>query len=157
MSEWKEFSSSESPCLPNANGTNFAILNHQTPASLTNPTHFREQMSFQDFQDGHHSGHLGYWKGTNLAILNLQVTQCLLAQSDLPSGANMVWRFQVATVAAILDIKTECISHSKSLRCSDTSHQVSAQTDLRFGRRCGLKIFKMADMETISDIGMKWF
>ena len=31
-------------------------------------------MLFQDFQDGHHGRHLEYWNGTNLAILNLQVT-----------------------------------------------------------------------------------
>ena len=30
-----------------------------------------EQISFQDFQAGHHGGNLGYWNGTNLAILNL--------------------------------------------------------------------------------------
>ena len=28
-------------------------------------------MSFEDFQDGSHGSHLGYWKGTILAILNL--------------------------------------------------------------------------------------
>ena len=32
-------------------------------------------MSFQDFQAGYHGGHLGDWNGTNLAILNLHVTQ----------------------------------------------------------------------------------
>ena len=31
-------------------------------------------MLFQDFQAGHHGGHLGYWNGTSLAILNLHVT-----------------------------------------------------------------------------------
>ena len=28
---------------------------------------------FEDFQDGHRGGYLGYWNGTNLAILNLYV------------------------------------------------------------------------------------
>ena len=32
-----------------------------------------EQMSFQDFQDGHHSGHSGYRNRMILAILNLDV------------------------------------------------------------------------------------
>ena len=32
-----------------------------------------EEMSFEEFQDGHHGGHLGYQKGTILAILNLHV------------------------------------------------------------------------------------
>ena len=31
-------------------------------------------MSFQDFHAGHHGSNLGYWNGTNLAILNLHVT-----------------------------------------------------------------------------------
>ena len=30
-------------------------------------------MSFEKFQDGHHGGHLGYWNGMILAILNLHV------------------------------------------------------------------------------------
>ena len=32
-------------------------------------------VEFQDFQDGHHGCHHGYWNGTNLAILNLHVIQ----------------------------------------------------------------------------------
>ena len=41
-------------------------------------------------------------------------------------------------------------SNSESLCCSYASHQVSAQSDLRFGRKCRLKIFKMAaDMAVI--------
>ena len=39
-------------------------------------------MSFQDFQDGHHGGHLGYWNRTNLAILNLQC---------LPQSLGSIW------------------------------------------------------------------
>ena len=31
-------------------------------------------MLSEEVQDGHHGGHLGYWKGTILAILNLYVT-----------------------------------------------------------------------------------
>ena len=34
-------------------------------------------MSFEEFQDGHHGGHLGYRNGTILAILNLCVTVML--------------------------------------------------------------------------------
>ena len=33
-----------------------------------------EEMSFEIFQDGRHGGHLGYWNGTILAILNIYVT-----------------------------------------------------------------------------------
>ena len=31
-------------------------------------------MSVEEFQDGHHGGHLGYWNRTILAILNHRVT-----------------------------------------------------------------------------------
>ena len=30
-------------------------------------------MLFEEFQDGHRGGHLGYWSGMILAILNLYV------------------------------------------------------------------------------------
>ena len=33
-----------------------------------------EVMSFEEFQDGHHGGHLGYQNGTILANLNVCVT-----------------------------------------------------------------------------------
>ena len=48
-------------------------------------------------------------------------------------------------------------SNSESLCCCDASHQVSAQSDLWFGRRCRLKYFKMAVMVAILDIGMERF
>ena len=35
---------------------------------------FWEEMSFEEFQDCRHGGHLGYRNGTILAILNLYVT-----------------------------------------------------------------------------------
>ena len=54
-----------------------------------------EEMLIEEFQDG---GHLGYWNGMIMAILNL----------------------------------------------CEAYHQVLAQSDLRFGRRCRLKNFKMA-------------
>ena len=52
--------------------------------------------------------------------------------------------FQDGPVAAILDIGTERFSNSESLCHCDASHQVSAQSDLRFLGRCRLKNFKMA-------------
>ena len=47
-------------------------------------------------------------------------------------------------------------SNFESLCHCDASHQVSAQSDLGFGRRC-LKNFKMATMVAILDIGMERF
>ena len=56
-------------------------------------------------------------------------------------------------LAAILDIGTNYFSSFESLCHCDASHQVSAQSDLGFGRRCRLKNFKMTAMEAILDIG----
>ena len=65
-----------------------------------------EEMSFEEFQDGHRGSHLGYQNGTILAILKiyntpmppikfwLNWTYCL--------GGDVIWR-----MAAILDIGTE--------------------------------------------------
>ena len=53
---------------------------------------------------------------------------------------------QIATKAPIFEIGTERFSNSDSPCHSDTSHQVSAQSDLLFGSRGDLKIFKMAAM-----------
>ena len=66
-------------------------------------------MSFQNFQAGPHGGHLGYWNGTNLEILNLHVTQVLkvCAQSNLLFGSRRLKIFRTTTVAAILDIGME--------------------------------------------------
>ena len=45
------------------------------------------------------------------------------------------------------------INNSKSGCSSDASHQVSTQSDLHFGRQCGLKNF----MAAILDIGTERF
>ena len=47
--------------------------------------------------------------------------------------------------------KRKDLSNSESLFCSKASHQVSAQSNLQFGR-CHLKNFKMAAMLVIFDI-----
>ena len=57
-------------------------------------------------------------------------------------------------MATSLDIKTERFSNSESPCHPDASHQVLAQPDLLFGRRCDLKNFKMA---AILDIGTEGF
>ena len=55
-------------------------------------------------------------------------------------------------MAAILDIRTERFSNSESPCRPDASHQMSAQSDLLFGRRCSLKNFKMASILEIGTI-----
>ena len=45
-----------------------------------------EEISSEEYQDGHRGSHLGYWKGTILAILcHCDASHQVLAQS------NMVW------------------------------------------------------------------
>ena len=46
-------------------------------------------------------------------------------------------------MAAILDIGTEWFNNFESPFHPDASHQVSAQPDLLFRRRCDFKNFKM--------------
>ena len=76
------------------------------------------------------------------------------AQSNLWFGKCHLKNFKMATMATILDIRTEQFSQfpiSVSLWCLPSSFNSS---DLRFGRRCPLKDFKMA---AILDIRMEWF
>ena len=47
------------------------------------------QMWFEDFQDSHHGGHLGYRNGTILAILNLYFA--LMLPSNFDSIQLTVW------------------------------------------------------------------
>ena len=107
-----------------------------------------EEMSFEEFQDGHHGGNLGYQNRMILAILNLYVAPMppiVSAQSDFIG--DIVWRISRWSPWWPSWI-SECnnFSNSESLCCSDASHQVLAQSDLWFGRKCHLKNFKMAAM-----------
>ena len=55
-------------------------------------------------------------------------------------------------MAAILISEWNDFSNFESLCHCDASHQVSAQSDLVFKRRCRLKNFKMATMAAIPDL-----
>ena len=57
-------------------------------------------------------------------------------------------------MAVILDIGIERFSNSEPTCHPDAPHQILAQPDLLFGRRCGLKNFKML---AILDIGTEGF
>ena len=126
-----------------------------------------EEMSFEDFQDGHH-GHLGYLNGTILSILHLCVTVML---------STKFWLNPTYGLGDVVRRSSRCLpwrptwisewnnfSNSEFLCCSNASHQVLAQSHLRFGRRCRLKYFKMAaiairsdGMVAILDIGTERF
>ena len=98
----------------------------------------QEKMSFKDFQEGRHSCHLGYRNGTILAVLNPHVTVMPPIKFGLIRlTVGDPWRPSWIS-------ERNDFSNSESLCHCDTSHQVSAQSDLRFGRRSRLKNFKMA-------------
>ena len=71
-----------------------------------------EEMSFEEFQDGNHGGHLGYQSDISL---------------NKGSGADVVSRFSRWPPNGPSWIaKRNNFSNSESLRRSDASHQVSA-------------------------------
>ena len=112
-------------------------------------------MSFEDFQDGHRGGRLGYRNKTILAILNFYVT----LRPPTTFQLNQTYGSRDVAVA-ILDIGMKnflTFSNSKSPCRSNTSYQISAQSDIPFGTCCHLKIFKMATELAILGIEMKRF
>ena len=93
---------------------------------------------------------------TILAILNLYVAQMPPIKFRLNLayglGGDVIWR-----ISRWLPSEQNNFSNSESLCHSNASHQVSAQSNLWFGRRCCLKKFKMASMAAILDIKMEPF
>ena len=94
----------------------------------------------------HRGGYLGRQNGTNLTVLNLHVSPMpptkFQRNPTYCSGADVVSRFSRWWPSWILE-RNE-FSNSKSLSHPNASHQVQAQSDLQFGSRRRLKIFKMA-------------
>ena len=121
-----------------------------------------EQIWCEEFQNGYNGGHLGYQNETILAILNLNVAPMPPTKFGLNptsrSGADVVWRFsrwppwQLCWISERNDF-----CNSESPCPLDASHQISAQSDFRFRRRCRLKRFKMATVAAILDIGTERF
>ena len=123
------------------------------------------------------SDQLGYQNGMILAILNLCVTVMPPIKFWLNPTyglGDVVWRISIWPPwqpSWILErmggddvfkrwpswiSERNNFSNSESLYHCHASHQVSAQSDLWFGRCC-LKNFDMAAMATILDIGKEWF
>ena len=97
-----------------------------------------EEMSFEDFQDDHHDGHLGYQNGMILAILTLQVTP----MPPTKFGLNLTLGLGADVVSRLSrwpprwpswTVKWNNFSNSEFLCCSNASHQVLAQSDLCLG------------------------
>ena len=121
-----------------------------------------EEISFEEFQEDLHGGHLGCRNGKNLAVLNLHVSKMPPTKFQLNptycSRADVVSRFSSLPPwqpSWILDWNQ--FSNSKSPCYPNASHQGWAQWDLPFQSRHGLKIFKMATMGAILDIRMDGF
>ena len=110
-------------------------------------------MSFEGFQDGRH--HLGYQNRTILAVLNLCVSVMPPIKFQLNwtygLGGMLFEEFQDGHLGSHLGYRNGTILAILNLCHCDASHQVSAQSDLRFGRRCRLKNFKMATVAAILD------
>ena len=96
-------------------------------------------------------GHLGYQKGMIFAILNL----CLTVMPPIKFQLNWTYSLGGDVIGRISDWNN--FSNSESLCHRDASHQILAQSNLRFGRRCRLKNFKMAAMMAILDIETERF
>ena len=102
------------------------------------------EMSFEEFQDGRcYGSHLGYWNGTILAILNT----CVIVMPPIkfwpnPTyslGGDVAWRISRWPPWPSWIWERYDFSNSESLCHFDASHQVLAQSNLGFGRRCRLK------------------
>ena len=121
-----------------------------------------EGMSFEEFQDGHHGSHLEYQNRMIIAILSLYVTLMPPIKFQLnltySLGGDVVWRIsRWPPWWPSWILEQNDFSNSESLCNCAASHQVLAQSDLRFGRRCCLKNFKMATMAATLDIGTERF
>ena len=98
-------------------------------------------MSSEEFQDG---VHLGYGNRTILVILSLYNSP----KPPIKFQLNLTYCLRLDDISWISERND--FTHSESLCHCDASHQVLAQSNFRFGRRCRLKNFKMA---AILDIG----
>ena len=118
-----------------------------------------EDRSFEEFQDG---GHLWYQNGISLAILNLYNAPMPPVKFWLNLtyglGGDVVWRISRWPLGGYLSYRNGMIfSNSEYLCPFDASHQVLLQSNLRSGRRCCLKNFKMVTMAAILDIRTERF
>ena len=174
ISEWNNFRNSKSPCGPNASHQVWAQsdlgFGSRCGPSWTakhNNLSICESLccshaSHQDFQDGHHGGHLWYQNKTILTILNLYVAPMLPIKFRLnPTyglGGDVVWRIQrwLPWQSSWISERNN-FSNSESFKSLQCLLSKFPQSNLRFGRRCRLKNFKMAAMVAITDIGTELF
>ena len=103
---------------------------------------------------------LDIWTKRFFAILNLRVTVMppikFWLNPTYGSGGDVVWWISRWLQPSWISERNN-FSNSESLCHCDAFHQVSAQSDLRYGRRCRLKNFKMDVMVAILNIGTERF
>ena len=117
----------------------------------------QEQLTTEDFQDGHYGGLHGCPNKMILAILHLNVTSMPPTNFWLTPtyhlGADVVSRFSrwpLCWQSWISEQNT--FSDFKKLCCFNAFYQVSAPSNIRLSRRCHCKNFKMPTMAAILDI-----
>ena len=157
-------------------GTIWAIPNFNVAPMTANkfrlyPTY---QITIDYFQDGHSCSHLGYYSEIILAILNFYVASMPPTKFwfilTYYSEADVVWSFSRwpswLTIEDSLDGCHCCrlgyrekndFKNSKFICCPNASHQVTPQSDLPSWSKWGLKIFKIATVVAILDIGTERF
>ena len=139
ISEWNDFSNSESLCHCDASHQVLAQSNLQ----------FGKRRHLKNFK-----------MAAMVATLDIgteQFQQFWISTSlwCLPSSFGSFWLIVWEEIFWISE--RNYYSNSESLCHCDAFHQVLAQSDLQFGRRCHLKNFKMATMTAILDIRMERF
>ena len=117
-----------------------------------------DEILFEEFQDGHRGGYLGYRNRTILAIPNL----CFIVMLPIMFWLNPTYCLGGDVVLRISSwppciSERNNLSNSESLCRSDASHKIPTQSYLWFWRRYHLKNFKMAPMAAILDIRTEQF
>ena len=100
ISEWNDFSNSEYLCHCDASHPVFALSD----------LWFWDEMSSEEFQDGHHAILISEQNNFSNSepLCHCDASHQVLAQSDLRFGRRCrLKNFKMATMAAILDIRTE--------------------------------------------------
>ena len=128
--EQNEFCNFKSPCHPKCLPPSLGSIR------LT----IQEQKWVEDFQDGHHSSHLGCWIITILGILNLYLAPMPPIKFWLNwtfglEGDDLWWFSRWPTWWPSRISEWNDFSNSKSLCGPSASHQVWAHSDLGFRSR----------------------
>ena len=104
--------------------------------------------------------HTVYWDKMVLTILNLYDAPMPPSKFKLnltygSRGYAVLKKLEGSHHGGHLGYRNGTMLAIESLCRPNASHQVSAQSDVAFESRCGLKIFKMAAVAAILDIGTK--